>query len=247
MDTAADSRNNAAITIVPTGAALAADVVGVDLSQPLPPGVYAQIRKAWNDHLILRFRGQQLDDPAFLNFARLFGELDAAPIHAGKDVVNPDDLPQRFVISGHIHDYQELANVIYPGSPIQHAANESKEKTLYWLEVGEDATAVPFLAPGGVGCISVTANVAPRLCSQLQDAWHLGAYEDVFRVRDILTPLHEAMFLETNPAPVKFAASLLGKCAPDVRPPLSPLKVKTKARVEEAMRGAGLLNYDDEQ
>ena len=89
MDTAADSRNNAAITIVPTGAALAADVVGVDLSQPLPPGVYAQIRKAWNDHLILRFRGQQLDDPAFLNFARLFGELDAAPIHAGKDVVNP--------------------------------------------------------------------------------------------------------------------------------------------------------------
>ena len=111
---------------------------------------------------------------------------------------------------------------------------------------GEDATAVPFLAQGGVGCISVTANVAPRLCSQLQDAWHLGAYDDVFRVRDILTPLHEAMFLETNPAPVKFAASLLGKCAPDVRPPLSPLRVMTKARVEEAMRGAGLLNSGDE-
>ena len=107
---------------------------------------------------------------------------------------------------------------------------------------GEDATAVAFLAQGGVGCISVTSNVAPRLCAQLQDAWHLGAFDDVFRVRDILTPLHDAMFLETNPAPVKFAASLLGKCAPDVRPPLAPLKVQTKARIEEAMRDAGLLN-----
>jgi 4-hydroxy-tetrahydrodipicolinate synthase len=107
---------------------------------------------------------------------------------------------------------------------------------------GEDGTAVPFLSQGGVGCISVTANVAPRLCAQLQDAWHLGAYDDVFRVRDILTPLHEAMFLETNPAPVKYAAHLLGKCEPDVRAPLSPLKVKTKGRIEEAMRDAGLLN-----
>jgi 4-hydroxy-tetrahydrodipicolinate synthase len=107
---------------------------------------------------------------------------------------------------------------------------------------GEDGTAVGFLAQGGVGCISVTSNIAPRLCAQLQDAWHLGAFEDVFRVRDILTPVHEAMFIETNPAPVKYAASLLGKCEPDVRLPLSPLKIKSKARIEEAMRDAGLLN-----
>jgi taurine dioxygenase len=84
MDTAANTK----ITVMPTGAALAADVVGVDLSQPVSAEIYAQIRKAWNDHLVLRFRGQKLDDPAFLKFARLFGDLDKAPIHAGKDVVN---------------------------------------------------------------------------------------------------------------------------------------------------------------
>jgi 4-hydroxy-tetrahydrodipicolinate synthase len=107
---------------------------------------------------------------------------------------------------------------------------------------GEDGTAIGFLAQGGVGCISVTANIAPRMCAQLQDSWHLGTYEDAFRVRDILGPLHDAMFVETNPAPVKFAASLLGKSAPDVRLPLAPLKIKSKARIEEAMRAAGLLN-----
>jgi len=84
-----DTIGNTKITVIPTGAALAADVVGVDLAQPIGAEIYAQIRKAWNDHLVLRFRGQQLDDPKFLAFARLFGELDKAPVHAGKDVVNP--------------------------------------------------------------------------------------------------------------------------------------------------------------
>ncbi len=107
---------------------------------------------------------------------------------------------------------------------------------------GEDGTSIAFLAQGGKGCISVTANVAPHLCAQLQDSWHLGTYEDAFRVRDILAPLHESMFVETNPAPVKFAASLLGKCAPETRLPLAPLSIKSKARIEEAMRAAGLLN-----
>ena len=85
MDTATNTR----ITVIASGSALAADVVGVDLSQPMPANTYAQIRKAWNDHLVLRFRGQKLDDPQFLTFARLFGELDKAPIHAGKEVTNP--------------------------------------------------------------------------------------------------------------------------------------------------------------
>ena len=83
-----DTASNTSITVIPTGAALAADVTGVDLSQPMSADTTAQIRKAWNDHLVLRFRGQQLDDPSFLKFASLFGELDKAPIHAGKDVVN---------------------------------------------------------------------------------------------------------------------------------------------------------------
>lgn len=85
MDTAANTR----ITVIPSGAALAADVVGVDLTQPMPDATYQQIRKAWNDHLVLRFRSQKLDDPQFLNFARLFGELEKAPIHAGTVVENP--------------------------------------------------------------------------------------------------------------------------------------------------------------
>jgi taurine dioxygenase len=84
-----DNTVNNIITVIPSGAALAADVVGVDLSQPISNEIYAQIRMAWNDHLVLRFRGQQLGDPAFLKFARLFGELDKAPVHAGKDVMNP--------------------------------------------------------------------------------------------------------------------------------------------------------------
>ncbi len=83
-----DTHSNTRITVIPTGAALAADVVGVDLAQPMPHDTYTQIRKAWNDHLVLRFRGQKLDDPAFLKFAGLFGELDKAPIHAGKDVAD---------------------------------------------------------------------------------------------------------------------------------------------------------------
>ena len=107
---------------------------------------------------------------------------------------------------------------------------------------GEDPTSVAFLAHGGKGCISVTSNIAPKLCAQLQDAWHLGAYDDVFRLRDHLMPLHNAMFVETNPAPVKFAASLLGKCSSDTRLPITPLSENSKMRVEEAMRLVGLLD-----
>jgi 4-hydroxy-tetrahydrodipicolinate synthase len=107
---------------------------------------------------------------------------------------------------------------------------------------GDDVTSVAFLAQGGDGCISVSANVAPRLCAALQDAWQLGTYEDVFRLRDVLAPLHDAMFVETNPAPVKFAAYMLGKCTAETRLPLAPLSVKSQARIEEALRAAGLLS-----
>lgn len=92
-----DTATNTKITVIPTGAALAADIVGVDLSQPIPHETYTQIRKAWNDHLVLRFRGQKLDDPAFLTFARLFGELDKAPIHADRDL--KDHHPEITVMS----------------------------------------------------------------------------------------------------------------------------------------------------
>ncbi len=106
---------------------------------------------------------------------------------------------------------------------------------------GEDATVTAFLAQGGVGCISVTANVAPALCSQLHEAWQRGDLVEMARIRDILMPLHHAMFVETSPAPVKYAATLLGKSTPDVRLPLVPCSAEGRAVVEAAMHKAGLI------
>lgn len=107
---------------------------------------------------------------------------------------------------------------------------------------GEDATVVAFLAQGGVGCISVTANIAPRLCAELHNAWRKGDFATVERIRDQLMPLHDSMFVETSPAPVKYAASLLGKCAEDVRLPLVPVSDATREIVREAMKKTGVLS-----
>jgi 4-hydroxy-tetrahydrodipicolinate synthase len=107
---------------------------------------------------------------------------------------------------------------------------------------GEDGTALAFNASGGHGCISVTANVAPRLCSQMQDAWFDGRIKEAMAIQDRLTPLHDALFSETSPGPVKYAASLLGKTANRCRLPLAPPGEATKARVREAMTSVGLLN-----
>jgi len=107
---------------------------------------------------------------------------------------------------------------------------------------GEDATAVAYLAQGGDGCISVTANVAPRLLAEMHEAWQRGEIATVRRINQRLIPLHDALFAETSPAPIKFAASLLGKCAATVRLPLCQIMPQTQERVAQAMRGAGLLN-----
>ncbi|HZT88484.1 MAG TPA: 4-hydroxy-tetrahydrodipicolinate synthase [Stellaceae bacterium] len=107
---------------------------------------------------------------------------------------------------------------------------------------GEDATAVAYLAQGGDGCISVTANVAPRLCSELHEAWQRGDVATVRTINERLIPLHDALFAETSPAPVKYAASLLGRCTPEVRQPLWQTTPETQDRVRQAMRGAGLIN-----
>jgi 4-hydroxy-tetrahydrodipicolinate synthase len=112
----------------------------------------------------------------------------------------------------------------------------------FCLLSGDDATAVAFLAQGGFGCVSVSANVAPRLNAELHDAWRNEQYEDVWRIRDILHPLNQALFCEPNPGPVKFAMSLIGKCLPDMRLPMVPLSPQSMARVEEGMRDAGLFD-----
>ncbi len=107
---------------------------------------------------------------------------------------------------------------------------------------GEDATALGFNAHGGVGCISVTANVAPRLCAEFQEATLAGDYARALDYQDRLMPLHEAIFLEPGVAGAKYGLSLLGICADEVRLPLVGLTDGTKARIADAMRHAGLLN-----
>jgi len=107
---------------------------------------------------------------------------------------------------------------------------------------GEDGTAVGFLAQGGHGCVSVTANVAPRLCAEMHDAWRAGDIAAVMRIQDRLMPVHDAMFCETNPGPVKFAASLLGLGAADLRLPLTVPSDANQSRIRGALVAAGLLN-----
>ena len=107
---------------------------------------------------------------------------------------------------------------------------------------GEDASALGFMAHGGHGCISVTANVAPRLCAEFQDACLKGDFASALTLQDKLMPLHTALFIETNPAPAKYALSVLGKCAETVRLPMVPVTEKTRAAVREAMVHAGLIN-----
>ena len=107
---------------------------------------------------------------------------------------------------------------------------------------GEDATALGFMAHGGHGCISVTSNVAPRLCAEMQEACLKGDYATALKVQDRLMPLHTNLFLETNPSPVKYAASVLGLMQDDVRLPLIPVSEGTKQAVRSAMLHAGLIN-----
>jgi 4-hydroxy-tetrahydrodipicolinate synthase len=107
---------------------------------------------------------------------------------------------------------------------------------------GEDATALGFNAHGGTGCISVTANVAPRLCAEFQTATLRGDYATALALQDRLMPLHEAIFIEPGLAGAKYGLSLLGMCTPEVRLPLVGLTDGTKTRIRAAMVHAGLLN-----
>ena len=107
---------------------------------------------------------------------------------------------------------------------------------------GEDITALAFNAHGGHGCISVTANVAPRQCARMHEAWQRGETAEALAIHQRLTPLHQALFLETSPAPVKYAVARLGRCQPDVRLPLVEPGDGTRHAVDAAMVAAGLIN-----
>jgi 4-hydroxy-tetrahydrodipicolinate synthase len=107
---------------------------------------------------------------------------------------------------------------------------------------GEDGTVLGFMAHGGHGCISVTSNVAPRLCADFQNACLEGNWSKALELQDKLMPLHDALFVETNPAPVKYAAWRLGVIdSPECRLPLAPLTEQTRKRMDEALASVGLL------
>lgn len=107
---------------------------------------------------------------------------------------------------------------------------------------GEDGTALGFNAQGGAGCISVTANVAPKLCAEFQAATLAGDYATALKMQDNLLPLHRAIFIEPGLCGAKYGMSLLGLCTADVRSPLVELEPATKEKISDAMRFAGLIN-----
>jgi 4-hydroxy-tetrahydrodipicolinate synthase len=146
------------------------------------------------------------------------------------------NIPPRAIVEISVETMARLAkhpNIIGVKDATANLARPSRERLACgkdWLLLsGEDATALAYMAHGGHGCISVTANVVPKLCAQFQAACMQGAFDAALQIQDRLMALHDALFVDPNPAPAKYAASLLGLCTPDAR-----------ARVKDAMKIAGL-------
>ncbi|MGB0843230.1 MAG: 4-hydroxy-tetrahydrodipicolinate synthase [Alphaproteobacteria bacterium] len=107
---------------------------------------------------------------------------------------------------------------------------------------GEDAAVLPFMVMGGHGCISVTANVAPRLCAEFHAAWRAGDVKKAQEINDRLMPLHLALFTDTNPAPAKYALAKMGRISEELRLPMVPASAAARANVDAALVHAGLTN-----
>lgn len=159
------------------------------------------------------------------------------------------NIPGRSVVDMSVETMAELAklpNIVGVKDSTQDLARPINTRLSidkdFCIVSGEDGTAVPLLAAGGHGCISVTANIAPRLCSTMQRAWREGDLTTCMEIQDRLTPLHNAIFCETSPGPIKYAASLLDKCNADARLPIVPISEDSKTTVRKAMVQVGLLN-----
>jgi 4-hydroxy-tetrahydrodipicolinate synthase len=141
------------------------------------------------------------------------------------------------------HDFKNIVGTKDASADLTRPSRQRLASGEKFIQLsGEDGTALGFNAHGGVGCISVTANVAPRLCAEFQEATLNGDYTKALKLQDKLMPLHHALFVESSPGPVKYAASLLGLCRPEARLPLVPVQDATKKAVLEAMVHAGLIN-----
>ncbi len=159
------------------------------------------------------------------------------------------NIPPRSVIDMSVETMKrlfELKNIAGVKDATANMARVSQQRAALGPDFnqlsGEDVTALGFMAHGGHGCISVTSNVAPRLCAEFQSACLKGDYATALKLQDKLLPLHINLFIETNPSPAKYAVSVLGKCADNVRLPMVPLTEKSKAVVRDAMVHAGLIN-----
>ncbi len=139
----------------------------------------------------------------------------------------------------------KLKNIIGVKDATANMARASQQRAALGSEFiqlsGEDATALGFMAHGGQGCISVTANVAPALCAEFQLACLAGNFRLALQLQDRLMPLHDALFVESNPGPVKYAASKLGLCTSETRLPLAPLASASRKRVDDALLAVGLV------
>ena len=140
---------------------------------------------------------------------------------------------------------RKIANVIGVKDATANLMRPTRERAAcgkdWRLISGEDGTALGYMAHGGHGCISVTANVAPKLCAEFQNACIQGAFDRALQIQDKLMPLHDAMFCEPSPAPVKYAASVLGLCTDEVRLPLVPATDNARKIVDAALKSAGIL------
>jgi len=138
----------------------------------------------------------------------------------------------------------KIANIIGVKDATNNLARPSRERLAcakgWRLISGEDITALGYMAHGGHGCISVTANVAPRLCAEFQNACMAGDFAKARALQDRLSPLHDAMFCEASPAPAKYGASVLGHCTDEVRLPLVAATESARVRIREAMAHAGI-------
>ncbi len=140
----------------------------------------------------------------------------------------------------------KLPNIVGVKDATADLARASQQRAAMGPEfiqlTGEDATALGFMAHGGVGAISVTSNIAPAHCAEFQTACLAGDFSRALEIQDRLMPVHDAMFVEANPGPVKYAAERLGLCGAETRLPLAPLSDAAKKTVDDALVSAGLLN-----
>ncbi|MGZ5937156.1 MAG: 4-hydroxy-tetrahydrodipicolinate synthase [Rhizomicrobium sp.] len=138
----------------------------------------------------------------------------------------------------------EIANIIGVKDATANLMRPTRERAAcgknWRMMSGEDGTALGYMAHGGHGCISVTANVAPRLCAEFQNACMNDDFQKALVLQDRLMPVHDAMFVEPSPAPVKYAGSLLGLCTDEVRLPLVPATDNARAVIRAALASAGI-------